>query len=426
MGKVYYDMGFLATAEVVECSATALVGQYVGQTGPKTQKLLEKALGKVLFIDEAYRLAKGQFAKEAVDELVDSLTKPKFAQKLVTILAGYDVDINRLVSINPGLTSRFPEAVIFKPLSSQKCLELFTQILRQKKHLDIAILEQPSNELCGRLLQRFEALSSLANWANARDIQTLVKAVFGKIMKSATPSQQKLTVNEETIFEEIESMISERAHRSQHATLDQGIPFSNPLQAVSHDFIQTPPTINAPAFSYANLQSDHLPSVNPDAQAMTDEIPRDKGVSDTIWECLQKDKLVAEARMLEHKRLFEEERVLKELDAASRERELAVETTLKEMVRDNGDTAAVEEAKRLHEETRLRNELERRAHEAKLEELERKRKAAEEEQRKEAKAQAALRRMGVCSAGYKWIKQTSGYRCAGGSHYVSDAELGLG
>ena len=55
MGKVYYDMGLLNSNEIVECSASDLVGQYVGHTGPKTKKLLEKALGKVLFVDEAYR-----------------------------------------------------------------------------------------------------------------------------------------------------------------------------------------------------------------------------------------------------------------------------------------------------------------------------------------------------------------------------------
>ena len=64
MGKVFYDMGFLATAEVVNCSVTDLVGQYIGQTGPKTKALLEKGLGKVLFIDEAYRLAEGDFVTE--------------------------------------------------------------------------------------------------------------------------------------------------------------------------------------------------------------------------------------------------------------------------------------------------------------------------------------------------------------------------
>ena len=68
LGQVYYDMGFLSSKEVVECSATDLVGQYVGQTGPKTKGIFEKALGKVLFIDEAYRLSEGHFAKEAMDE----------------------------------------------------------------------------------------------------------------------------------------------------------------------------------------------------------------------------------------------------------------------------------------------------------------------------------------------------------------------
>jgi hypothetical protein len=122
MGKVFYDMGLLSQAKVQECSATDMIGQYVGQTGPKFQKLLEKALGKGLFIDEAYRLAGGGFATEAMDELVDCLTKPKFANKLVTILAGYDKDIDRLMSINPGLTSRFPDSVIFKQLGPETSL----------------------------------------------------------------------------------------------------------------------------------------------------------------------------------------------------------------------------------------------------------------------------------------------------------------
>jgi hypothetical protein len=58
MGQVYFDMGFLSSPDVVECSASDLVGQYVGQTGPKTKKQLEKALGKVLFVDEACMLFK--------------------------------------------------------------------------------------------------------------------------------------------------------------------------------------------------------------------------------------------------------------------------------------------------------------------------------------------------------------------------------
>lgn len=71
IGQVYYDLGFLSEVQVVECSASDLIGQYVGQTGPKTVKQLELGLGKVLFIDEAYRLGQGHFSQEAIDELVD-------------------------------------------------------------------------------------------------------------------------------------------------------------------------------------------------------------------------------------------------------------------------------------------------------------------------------------------------------------------
>ncbi len=86
MGQVYYDMGFLSSVEVIESSASELIGQFVGQTGPKTRAVLEKALGKVLLIDESYRLSGSSFGNEALDELVDLLTKPKFVGKLLLFL----------------------------------------------------------------------------------------------------------------------------------------------------------------------------------------------------------------------------------------------------------------------------------------------------------------------------------------------------
>src|SRR5271155_1325315 len=249
MGKVYYDMGFLATAEVVESSATDLVGQYVGQTGPKAQKLLEKALGKVLFIDEAYRLADGHFAKEAMDEIVDSITKPKFAQKLLIILAGYDDDINRLMSINPGLTSRFPEAIIFRGFNPDECAKLFNQLFQRRKQqllfknkeLDITVLESPSGEFLQKMLHKFETLLNLPNWANARDIETLAKDVFIKTIESAALLQGKLIVDKETVVAEIDSMITERAHRSNISTSDWHSPISDDPQAVLDDRCDNPP-----------------------------------------------------------------------------------------------------------------------------------------------------------------------------------------
>jgi hypothetical protein len=81
-------------------------------------------LGKVLFVDKAYRLGEGQFAKEAIDELVDSLIKPQFLGKLVVILAGYTKDMNRLLKVNPGLSSRFLEEIVFQNMTAEECLML--------------------------------------------------------------------------------------------------------------------------------------------------------------------------------------------------------------------------------------------------------------------------------------------------------------
>ncbi|KAE8454278.1 hypothetical protein EG329_005203 [Mollisiaceae sp. DMI_Dod_QoI] len=100
LGQVFYDLGFLSRVEVVECSATDFVSQFIGQTGPKVIKQLEKGLGKLLFIDEAHSLGRGSFGKEAINQLVDSMTKSKFAGKLVIVLAGYEKDMNDLLHVN--------------------------------------------------------------------------------------------------------------------------------------------------------------------------------------------------------------------------------------------------------------------------------------------------------------------------------------
>ncbi|KAI9856280.1 MAG: hypothetical protein M1824_005494 [Vezdaea acicularis] len=422
MGKVYYDMGFLATAEVVECSATDLVGQYVGQTGPKTQNILEKALGKVLFIDEAYRLAEGHFATEAMDEIVDCLTKPKFAQKLVTILAGYDADINRLMSINPGLTSRFPETIIFKHLSPEDCLSLFIKLLKQKKHLDTAILKQPSADLRKRLIMYFEELVRLPSWGNARDIESLVKHIFRTILSSAKGPVEDLRLDGDVIFKSFQSMISERAHRGNN--ISGGRPFlttDSPQNIRKSESTKPPETHTTVLSSLETSRNDPHPQQRPESERVPEEVPRDSGISDAVWQELQLDKCAAKDRErkseLDYKQVLEQQKELAELSMKDAQAEKKVQLAIENAVND--------EAKRRHEEERLRLLTERRAYEKELEELERRRKAAEEKKRKEAQVQTKLRQMGVCPVGYRWIKQHSGYRCAGGSHFVSKTQLGI-
>lgn len=436
MGKVYYDMGFLASAEVVECSASELVGEYVGHTGPKTQKMLEKALGKVLFIDEAYRLADGAFAKEAMDEIVDCLTKPKYAQKLVVILAGYDQDINRLMSMNPGLTSRFPETISFENMDSDTCITLLAKLMeRRKKDVDCSILCTPSDAFRRTIQTKFQRLSEIDNWANARDVQTLNKAIFNKLLAVDDQSATRMILTEQLVCDEVDAMIKERDDRARNLKPSKHQP-SMPLLSKNPG----PPPSITPAAPNVDFKTEHaqkVPDVD-DSQASVPGAegidlsapPKDPGVSDEAWQQLENDKKAAIelealyqksiqeealARDAYYKAIIDEERAAHQLRAAIEAEKIendnrqAEEDRIKEIQRKQ---AAVDEAKRRRERERVQHELNRRVRED-----------AEFKARQEVVAQTKLRRIGVCIAGYIWTKQASGYRCAGGSHFVSDADL---
>lgn len=221
-------MGFLATAEVVECSARDLIGQYIGHTGPKVQKQLDRGLGKVLFIDEAYRLAEGHFAKEAVDELVDAVTKEKYTNKLVIILAGYEADINRLMVTNTGLTSRFPEVINFRGLTPDECTDFLVQELQRNqaklkakgKHLDISVVEARNCPSRTRISRLFWELSQGKYWASARDVKEIGTAIFRKTIRDKGLATGRLTLEMDVVEGELERMLQECRSRQVDITND--------------------------------------------------------------------------------------------------------------------------------------------------------------------------------------------------------------
>ncbi|KAL6407796.1 NFX1-type zinc finger-containing protein 1 [Ilyonectria robusta] len=377
MGKVYYDMGFLAGTEVIDCSATDLIGSYVGQTGPKVQALLDKALGRILLIDEAYRLADGPFAKEAVDEIVDCITKPKYDKKLIIILAGYDKDINHLLSINPGMSSRFPETVQFSSFEPGDCIELMiAQLGKKKKKLelnkkkfDISCLESPQASFIVDLEKKFATLSAQSGWANARDVIGLASAMFRNLDLSCEP----LILSEEVIDKTLDHMIDERRGRMTN-TKD---PAGDDLSMKLADHFSAPPTIQTNTSTKSQQAEDikDEPAEDPvdDGPIPSHLAIRDAGVSDEVWDQLQAD----------------------------REKEAREDAEYRDLLKAQ-QTARDEDRERIVREV-----------------------LAEEARRKKIEAQKAkLKMAGRCPAGFDWIKQAGGYRCAGGSHWITDSELG--
>lgn len=407
-----------------------MIGQYIGHTGPKVQKQLEKALGKVLFIDEAYRLAEGQFATEAMDEIVDCLTKPKFAQKLVTILAGYDKDIDRLMSMNPGLNSRFPDSVVFAHFSPTSSLDLLSKSLEKKAKkapLDMNILVAPSRSFKQNILDLFKKLCSLESWGNARDVESLAKNIFGQLISTATQPITNLILTENLVIQAMETMLKDRSIRNKavgKSRFSRPEP-SLPLRQAHHE---NPPGVLPISSKTPSVQDTKTQEVPPQSKTVDDKpmpvsddvrkaiatdepdpldsilkVKRDPGVSDAVWEQLDRDKHATIAQQKEYRRLQEEKR--KE------------EQRIEDLI-EAERAAKDEEEKRQREQERIQAELERRKNEAIVA-------AMEKEREKERAAQKKLRELGPCPAGFWWVKQMGGYRCAGGSHWLRDADLNL-
>jgi len=414
MGKIYYDLGLLTEAKVIDCSATDLIGQYVGQTGPKVQKKFDEALGRVLFVDEAYRLAEGHFAKEAMDEIVDCLTKERYHNKILVILAGYDDDINRLMNQNPGLTSRFPETIAFHHMPPRHCRKLLLQCLSMKK-LDTTQLES-SLTLDITLLDLFGRLAQTSSWGNARDVQTLAKTIFSRVMrtKTKTSSRPARVVTEDVVLEVLNSMIAERSNRG---NISASMPpeISNiqaPIPQPEVAFQNPPPQhkMDTGTAISTTQSTEEVTAGDPKEQDDDASGPkskraprRDAGVSDEVWEQLQRDKEAAERRQQE---LAASRRKAAQLEREMREKEEALQ-------RERDDAARREVLRKLE------------AARAQWEQAERERKEKEERMRKEAEMKAKLMKMGRCPMGYEWIPQANGYRCAGGSHFMSNVNLGV-
>ncbi|PTB67014.1 P-loop containing nucleoside triphosphate hydrolase protein [Trichoderma citrinoviride] len=180
VGRIFYDMGFLSTSEVIECSATHLIGKYVGHTGPKVVELFERSLGKVLFIDEAYRLkhtGKNSFANEAIGEIVDCMTKSRYYRKIVIVLAGYTHDMDLLLKTNAGLRGRFATEIHFSPMSPESALRHLCELLAKQ---DIEILrDEDGLDVGGRgvMMGLLVKLAKTKGWSNGRDMQTLAGVV---------------------------------------------------------------------------------------------------------------------------------------------------------------------------------------------------------------------------------------------------------
>lgn len=126
MAQIYCALGILSEGQLVEVDGRGLVAGYVGQTAIKTKEVIQQAYGGVLFIDEVYSLARGganDFGLEAIDTLLKEMEDNR--SNLVVIVAGYDAPMEKFLSANPGLRSRFKNFVHFDDYNGDELFNIF-------------------------------------------------------------------------------------------------------------------------------------------------------------------------------------------------------------------------------------------------------------------------------------------------------------
>lgn len=131
MGRIYKSLGVLRKGHVVECDRAALVGEYVGQTAPRTNAVIDRALDGILFIDEAYSLVKEHedFGSEAIETLLKRMEDDR--ERLIVIVAGYPGEMERFIRSNPGLQSRFSRFIEFPDYSPLELCRIFGRMCRR-------------------------------------------------------------------------------------------------------------------------------------------------------------------------------------------------------------------------------------------------------------------------------------------------------
>lgn len=136
IAKLYYKMGLLSKGQLIETDRSSLVAGYLGQTAIKTQKVIQEALGGVLFIDEAYSLARedqDQYGQEAIETLLKAMEDHR--DELVVIVAGYDELMHQFIESNPGLRSRFNKYFHFPDYTGDELEKIFESFCNKNGYM---------------------------------------------------------------------------------------------------------------------------------------------------------------------------------------------------------------------------------------------------------------------------------------------------
>ena len=192
LGKAFRALGVLDRANFVETDRSGLVAQYEGQTAAKTNRLIDSAMGGILFIDEAYQLNQGendQYGSEAVATLLKRMEDARGS--MVVIIAGYDKEMKRFMEINSGLESRFNRTIHFPDFTTAELAEIFRSTAKKGRYKLSPDVEKWIEPYIGMLTK-----DKTATFGNARWVRNLFEKAVERqslrVTELASPSAEEL------------------------------------------------------------------------------------------------------------------------------------------------------------------------------------------------------------------------------------------
>jgi hypothetical protein len=390
--------------KIVETTAQEIQGEYVGASEAKARKFIEEASGGVLFVDEAHNLGNSPFSRQAAKVLMTATLEEQHKGNTMIILAGYPDKMQAMMKdVDPGFQRRFTEMLEFEDWSAEDCVD-YLKVMCKREEIGI------DDNATQHILEVLQVIKSRDGWGNASDS----KDVFARLKKSIAVKVMQGG------FERIEIADAKRAMDEflQMRPEDESIDLTGNMNmsfaaGVSPQRLPEHQSLNLSRSSKKKAQITRVEEVE-DVQERADD-----GDEDPIFAALQlacvelgydrdqesRKTLIGILESVVSGDLFPED-ILEHVKSKTGQNDTRINQALKPQVPgllQSMQEAVAAEEQRLEEIRLLKQE------EARL--LEEKRRRVKERLR------------GLCPAGFDWYRQGGGWRCHGGSHWVSDADL---
>lgn len=198
LGDIFFYLGVLEKGHLVEVDRSNIVGQYIGQTAQLTKGSIEKAMGGVLFIDEAYSLARGgndsnDFGPEAIDTLIKAMEDHR--GNFIVVLAGYIAEMKNLLKLNPGLKSRINIEIEFSNYSDDELLTIAKKIAGENYYT-------LSEEAEKSFMHKIDIQKVDDNFANARTVRNIIESAIRE--KAYRTGDMRLSKEDMSLLEPID------------------------------------------------------------------------------------------------------------------------------------------------------------------------------------------------------------------------------